>query len=287
MVQIGKINSLKILKFVEFGLYLDAGDGNELLLPKRDIEGLPEGSDVGHVVDVFVCYDSEDRLIATTLKPKASVGEFAVLEVVATEPIGAFLDWGLAKDLFLPFAEQNRDVKVGYEIIVYIYLDKSNRISASMRIEKNLDKVPAQFKVDQSVDLLIFGKTDLGYKAIINGQNLGMLFHNDVFQPLSYAQKISGFIKNVRDDGKIDLSLTRSGHKGAAEVGPKILELLKEKGGFVAINDKTSAETIYDLFGVSKKKYKIALGGLYKSRLIKVSEDGIYLLENTGDSTNS
>ncbi|MFZ3229323.1 MAG: S1-like domain-containing RNA-binding protein [Pseudobdellovibrio sp.] len=287
MVQIGKLNQLKILKFVEFGLYLNAGDGNEILLPKRDIAGLPEGSDVGDTVEVFVCYDSEDRLIATTLKPKVMVEEFAVLKVVATESIGAFLDWGLAKDLFLPFAEQNRDLRVGLDIIVYVYLDKSNRISASMRIERNLDKTAVKYETDQSVDLLIFGKTELGYKAIINGKSLGMLFHNDVFQSLDYAQRISGFIKKVRDDGKIDLSLMRSGHKGASEVGPRILELLTEKGGFMPINDKTSAEAIYDLFGVSKKKFKIALGGLYKSRLIKVSDEGIQLIEKAGDSAKS
>ncbi|MBC7466432.1 MAG: GntR family transcriptional regulator [Bdellovibrio sp.] len=287
MVQIGKYNQLKVLKFVEFGLYLDAGDGHELLLPKREIERLPENVNVGDMVDVFVCYDSEDRPIATTLKPAGTVGEFAIVKVVAVEQIGAFLDWGLTKDLFLPFAEQNRDVRVGLDIIVYIYLDKSNRISASMRIERNLDQVPVKYETDQSVELLIFGKTDLGYKAIINGQSLGMLFHNDVFKPLVYAQRISGFIKNVRDDGKIDLSLMKSGHKGAQDIGPQILAFLKQKGGFAPINDKTSAEAIYDLFGVSKKKYKIALGGLYKSRLIKVADDGIYLLEKTGDSTKS
>jgi predicted RNA-binding protein (virulence factor B family) len=284
MVHIGKLNQLKVLKFVDFGLYLDAEDGNELLLPTRDISKLPTKPDVGDIIEVFVCYDSEDRLIATTLTPKATVEEFAILKVVAVEPIGAFLDWGLAKDLFLPFAEQNRDVNVGQEIIVYIYLDKSNRISASMRIERNLDKTKPQFEPDQSVDLLIFGKTDLGYKAIINGKHLGMLFHGDVFQTIVYAQKITGYIKTIRDDGKINLSLMKSGHKAANEIGPQIIQYLKQKGGFAPINDKTSAEAIYDLFGVSKKKYKIALGGLYKSRLIKIGDDGIYLLENIGDS---
>lgn len=279
MIQIGKMNSLKIVKFVEFGLYLDAGEGNELLLPRREVNTLPEETNVGDVLDVFVCYDSEDRLIATLTKPKALVGEFAILKVVATENIGAFLNWGLAKDLFLPFSEQTRDLDVGLDIIVYVYIDKSNRISASMRIERNLEKIDVKYEVDQAVDLLIFGKTELGYKAIINGKHLGMIFHTDVFKPLRYAQKISGFIKNVRPDGKIDLSLAQTGHKGASDIGPKILDLLREKGGFLAINDKTPPEAIYELFGVSKKKYKIALGGLYKSRLIKVEEDGIYLVE--------
>ena len=283
MVQIGQFNQLKILKFVDFGLYLDAGQGNELLLPRKELVRLPEDCKIGDTVEVFVCYDSEDRLIATTLKPKACVGQFAILKVVANERIGAFLSWGLAKDLLLPFAEQTRDLQIGQDIIVYIYLDKSNRISASMRIERNLDQVPVQYKVDQTVDLLIFGRTDLGYKAIINGQSLGMLFHNDVFKPIHYADQFQGYIKKVRDDGKIDLSLSKSGHLGASDIGPQILAMLAEKGGFLEINDKTSAETIYSLFGVSKKKYKIALGGLYKSRLIKVSDDGIHLIENSAE----
>lgn len=280
MIQIGQYNQLKILKFVEFGAYLDAYDGNQLLLPKRDLLNLSEDIQVGDLVDIFVCYDSEDRLIATTLKPKAVVGQFAVLRVVSSERIGAFLNWGLAKDLFLPFAEQNRDVFPGQDIVVHIYLDKSNRISASMRIERNLDKTPANFSLNQEVQLLVFGKTELGYKAIINGKNLGMLFHSDVFQPIYYGDQLKGYIKKIREDGKIDLSLMSAGHKAAnQDIGPKIIQYLKDKGGFSDINDKTSADMIYTLFGVSKKKFKIALGGLYKSRLIKVSDDGIELLE--------
>jgi len=283
MLQIGKINSLKIVKFVEFGLYLDDGLGKEILLPRRELAKLPENTNVGEMLDVFIYFDSEDRIVATLERPKVMVGEFGILKVVAVEHIGAFLDWGLSKDLFLPFAEQNRDLRVGFDVIVYTYLDKSNRISATMRIEKNLNKISEEFKPDQAVDLLIFGKTELGYKAIINGTTLGLLFHDDVFKPLHYGDKIKGFIKNVRDDGKIDLSLAQSGHKGASGIGPQILDYLKQNKGFAAINDKTPAETIYDLFGVSKKKYKIALGGLYKSRLIKVSDEGIYLVEKADE----
>jgi hypothetical protein len=275
MLKIGQINTLTVLKHVDFGLYLDGDEGGEILLPRKYIK---ENCQPGDSLDVFICYDSEDRLMATTETPKAQVGEFATLKVVSMNAVGAFLDWGLPKDLFLPFAEQTRRLLVGDSLLVYVYIDNTNRIAASMRIERNLDQTPEEYKVDQSVDLIICGETDLGFKAIINGKHLGMIYHNDVFQPLKQGQHLKGFIRNVRaEDGKIDLGLLKTGHQGAEDIGPKILELLEKSGGFLAINDKTSAEKIYDLFGVSKKKYKIALGGLYKKRLLTVDEDGIRL----------
>lgn len=276
MIQVGKFNKLKVLKHVDFGVYLDGGDDGEILLPLRY---MPENCDVGNEVDVFICFDSDDRLMATTEKPKAMVGDFALLKIVATTPVGAFLDWGLPKDLFLPFAEQTRALRVGQEVLVYIYVDKSDRLSASMRLERNIEKTDAKYEEGQQVNLIIAGRTDLGFKAIIENRHWGVLYGNEVFQPLHQGQKIQGYIKKMREDGKIDLSLQRTGHKSANEdVGPKILELLKLKNGFLAINDKTSPEEIYRLFGVSKKKYKIALGGLYKQRLISVDEDGIRLV---------
>ncbi|HEY8272724.1 MAG TPA: S1-like domain-containing RNA-binding protein [Pseudobdellovibrionaceae bacterium] len=277
MIKIGQINKLRVHKHVDFGLYLDDGENGEILLPRKYIK---DNCQPGDSLEVFICYDSEDRLIATTETPKAQVEEFATLKVVSTNSVGAFLDWGLPKDLFLPFAEQTRRIAVGDQLLVYIYLDNTDRIAASMRIERNLDKTPDEYAVDQSVELIICGETDLGFKAIINGKHLGMLYHNEVFQPLKQGQRLTGFIRNVRqEDGKIDLGLQKTGHHGAEEIGPKILELLQKSNGFLAINDKTSAEKIYELFGVSKKKYKIALGGLYKKRLITVNEDGIRLLE--------
>ncbi len=276
MLKIGQINKLTVLKHVDFGLYLDGGEGGEILLPRKYIK---DNCQPGDNLDVFIYYDSEDRLIATTETPKTRVGEFSTLKVVSISSVGAFLEWGLLKDLFLPFAEQTRRIAVGDNLLVYVYLDNTSRIAASMRIERNLDKTPEKYEVDQSVELIICGETDLGFKVIINGKHLGMIYHKEVFQALKQGQRLTGFIRNVRaEDGKIDLGLLKTGHHGADDIGPKILSLLEKSDGFLAINDKTSAEKIYDLFGVSKKKYKIALGGLYKKRLITVSNDGIRLV---------
>lgn len=279
-VKIGQFNTLKVVKFVNFGLYLEGDEETgEILLPQKY---LPPTCKEGDLLEVFLCYDSEDRLIATTATPKAQVGEFACLKVVAKNNVGAFLDWGLPKDLFLPFAEQTHRFEVGDDVVVYLYLDNSNRIAASMRLDRYVDKNPENhqnlYQENQSVDLMIIDKNDLGYKALINGQHWGLLYANEVFQPLKYGQKIQGYIKTLRaSDGKIDLCLQKTGHQGGEEISPKILDLLKKSGGFLPINDKTSAEKIYELFGASKKKYKIALGGLYKKRLITITEDGIRL----------
>lgn len=277
MIQIGKMNRLQVLRHADFGVYLDGQEEGEILLPLRY---MPEESDIGDTVHVFICYDSDDRLIAVTEKPKAMVGEFAVLDVVAVETVGAFLDWGLPKDLFLPYAEQSRSLKSGQRVIVFIYLDKSNRISASMRLERHVQKHHDQsYEEGQLVDLLVIGKTDLGYKAIINGKHLGVLFANEVFQDLSYGQQIQGYIKKIREDGKIDLSLQQVGHKSSLDIAPVILEKLKAENGFLPLTDKTPPEEIYRLFGVSKKKYKMALGGLYKKRIITIDDDGIRLIQ--------
>ncbi|MGE0633672.1 MAG: S1 RNA-binding domain-containing protein [Pseudobdellovibrionaceae bacterium] len=207
------------------------------------------------------------------------VGDFALLEVAAIENVGAFLDWGQPKDLFLPFSEQTRPLHVGDAVIVYIYMDNTERIASTMKLNRHLDKTPVNYEAEQTVNLMIADKTELGIKAIINGQHWGLIHRNEIFSDLSYGQKVQGLVKQVRVDGKIDLTFQKSGHKAAAEdISPRILSLLKEKGGFLAVNDKTPPENIYNLFGVSKKKYKIALGGLYKKRLIKVDADGIRLV---------
>jgi uncharacterized protein len=210
------------------------------------------------------------------------MGEFALLKVVSINSIGAFLDWGQPKDLFLPFAEQTHDLRTGDLIIVYPYVDKSGRISCSMRLERNKTSHEMNYSVGQKVDLIIVNRTDLGFKAIINRKHWGVLYENEIFQDLTYGQEIPGYITKIRDDNsgynKIDLNLQKIGHHAGEDIAPKILELLKEEGGFLAINDKTEAETIYKMFGVSKKKYKIALGGLYKKRIITVDKDGIRLV---------
>lgn len=276
MANLGQLNTLPVVEFDETGAYLDGGEEGDILLPRQE---LPPGLELGSTVEVFVYLDSTDAPIATTERPFAMVGDFALLEVVSTERVGAFLDWGLPKDLLLPFAEQTRDLRVGDAVIVALYLDKSGRISSSMRLHRYVDKDTSGYKPSEAVHLRIFARTDLGYKAIVNGRHMGILYADEVFKPLDYAEEIEGYIKEVRPDGKIDLMLSRTGSRAAAEdIGPLILEQLKANDGFLDVNDKTSAERIHELFGVSRKKFKIALGGLYKQRLIRVEDDGIYLV---------
>ena len=277
MLEVGKVNKLKIVKQSEYGLFLDGENEGEILLPRRYV---PENYTIGDELEVFVYVDSEDRLVATTERPLAMVGEFASLKVVSLSPVGAFLDWGLPKDLFMPFSERTEALRVGQLALVYIYLDKSGRISASMRVSRYIDKEPGEYEEGQSVDLIIANKSNLGFNAIINGRHLGVLYSNEVFQPLKSGQRVEGYIKKIRPDGKIDLALHKTGYAGTPELSDKILAVLKEEGGYLEINDKTSAELIHQYFGVSKKKYKMALGGLYKKRLITVSDDGTRLVGN-------
>jgi predicted RNA-binding protein (virulence factor B family) len=274
VIQIGKFNTLKVLKKVEFGVFLQGDEDEEILLPTRY---LPEKTEVGDEIEVFLYYDSEDRLIATTEKPLAQVGEFAFLKVASVNSIGAFLDWGLPKELFLPYAEQTHPLRVGLKVAVALYIDKTFRIASSMRLDRYADKNISEYKENQKVDLFVVGKSELGFKAVINDKHMGVFYENEVFQDISYGQRLPGFIKKIRDDGKIDLILQPMGSFGAKDLGEKILEVLKQHNGFLAVTDKTSAEKIYDLFGVSKKKYKMALGGLYKKRLVTIGDDGLRL----------
>lgn len=274
-MNIGLMNTLKVLRKTENGVYV-GDDAGEVLLPRRLV---PAKCELGDTLELFVCHDSEDRLMATTEKPAVMVGQVALLRVKQLTEVGAFLDWGLAKDLFLPFSEQIFDLTVGENVVVYCYLDKSERLSATMKLDKNVGKTPHEYKEGQQVSLLICGKTDLGFKALIENAHWGILYFDETFQKLHYGKRVDGFIKKLRPDGKIDLTLTRAGHQAASEeLGPKIMDLLHKKGGFLAVNDKTDPETIYRMFGASKKKFKIALGGLYKQRLITVEDEGIRLV---------
>jgi predicted RNA-binding protein (virulence factor B family) len=281
MLNIGNLNTLKIARESEQGLYLSPIDAAaedqalEILLPRRYT---PKNFELGQDLEVFVSYDSEDRLIASTETPLAKVGQFAHLEVVAIEEVGAFLDWGMPKDLFLPYSEQTRNLRIGQDVVVFVYLDNSQRIAASMRLERHLDKTPGVYTEGQEVDLFIAAETDMGFKAIINGKHMGMLYSNEIFKPLEHGQHLKGYAKKPRGDGKIDLILEAVGYKAAADIGQKILTELKKENGYLPIDDKTSAELIYEMFGVSKKKYKIALGDLYKKRLIVIKDDGIRLV---------
>jgi len=281
MITIGKTYKLKAVKKLDFGVYLDAEDLYEVLLPKKYV---PRDLVMGDEIEVFLYLDSEDRPVATTLKPKAQLGEFAYLTVVDVNDAGAFLDWGLEKDLFVPYGEQHRPMEVGSSYIVYLYLDKlKGRITASSKIDKFLDDhKPHDFVPQQAVKLLIANSTDLGFKAIVNNSHWGVLYKNEVHQRLSFGQSIDGFIKRIRPDGKIDLSLT-SFHDGGKESRDKyekiILDYLKQQNGFAPVHDKTDPKIISDLFGMSKKAFKKAIGGLYKQKIINIEKDGINLVK--------
>ena len=275
MANIGKINRLQVLRSTDFGLILDGGNLGDILLPNRYVS---KASSPGDTVEVFLMSDSEDRLTATTLRPKAMVGEFACLRVASATHIGAFLDWGLPKDLFVPFREQKVEMHEGQSYVVRVYLDEtSGRIAASAKLDKFLDRAPANYKTGEKVQLMICDKTDLGFKAIVNGRHWGILFYNEVFQPLDRGQRIDGFIKQVRADGKIDLCLQKPGFEKVTDLTDVILNHIKAQGGFMPVTDKSPPEEIYRLFGVSKKTYKQAIGALYKKRLITFEDTGTRL----------
>jgi uncharacterized protein len=275
MAEIGKINSLRVVKEVDFGLYLDGGEHGEILIPKRYV---PEGVKPEDTLDVFIYLDSEDRIIATTEKPYIMIGEFAMLRVVSVTKVGAFLDWGLPKDLFVPFREQKMRMEEGKDYIVTVYLDyDTKRLAASAKIEKFLDNTLVDYQTGQEVDLLIAGATDLGYNAIINNKHTGVLYKNEVFQPLRKGDRVKGYIKKIREDEKIDLILQKPGYEKVDDISMRILNVLKEHNGFLSITDKSDPDEIYDLFGVSKKTFKKAIGSLYKLRIISIDDKGIKL----------
>jgi len=276
MITIGKNYELDVVKTVDFGFYLDAKDLGEVLLP---LKYAPQDLSVGDSIDVFLYLDSEDRPVATTQKPKAHVGEFAYLSVVDATNIGAFLDWGLDKDVLVPFAEQHRPMEAKHSYLVYLYLNKiDGRITASSKIDKFLDdEKPHDFKPQQTVNLIIANSTNLGYKAIVNNSHWGVLYKKDVHQRLSFGQYINGFIKHIRPDGKIDLSL-----QGGTETRDKYIEVIKnylnKHNGFASVNDKSDPQLISELFGMSKGSFKKTIGSLYKQRIISIEKDGIRLI---------
>lgn len=280
MVKLGKFNKLTVNKQVEYGFYLQ-GDAHwgDILLPKKYV---PKGLKLNDEIEVFVYIDSEDTIVATTQKPYATVGEFAVLKVKSVENIGVFLDWGLEKDLFVPYREMLYDMHPGQSYIVYIYVDSSERIAASTRVVKFIDKSPAPFSEGQKVELLPYQFTNLGVNALINGSHLGfshsgLIFKDEIISNLKLGEKIFGYIKKIRDDNKIDLSLQPEGTEGRVELADQIIAKLKEVGGSLDITAKTPADTIHAMFGVSRNKFKIALGYLYKKKLISIDENSISL----------
>ena len=276
MAAIGLMNELQVVKTVDFGIYLDGGPHGEILMPKRYV---PEGCKPDDILNVFIYLDSEDRLLATNETPKVMVGQFALLKAVSVNNVGAFLDWGLPKDLLVPYREQQHRMETDHSYLVYVYLDdESQRIVATSKLDKCLDNIPNDYEVGEEVDLIIAGQTDLGYKAIIDNSHWGMLYRNEVFQDLKTGQQVKGFIKAIREDDKIDLSLEKEGYEKIDDISQSILNKLAANNGFLPLNDKSDPDLIKQTFQISKKNFKKAIGSLYKHRLISLEDNGIKLL---------
>ncbi|MDQ6961164.1 MAG: S1-like domain-containing RNA-binding protein [Mariprofundaceae bacterium] len=277
MIEIGKLNRLKIVKEVDFGLYLDGYHLGEILIPKRYV---PKNCNIGDDIQVFIYKDSEDRLIATTEKPYVMVEECACLKVVSTNRAGAFLDWGLPKDLLVPFSEQKPAMEEGKRYVVAVYLDEeTDRIVASARLNDFLDdEANGDFSQGDAVNLFVANRSDLGYKMIINNSHWGLLHHQEVLQPLKRGQHLKGFVSKIRDDDRIDLSLHIKKRDKTDDAVAIIMRELTGMGGFIAVTDKSTPGLVQDLFGISKGMYKKAIGSLYKRKMIVIEKEGIRLV---------
>ncbi|MCR5312144.1 MAG: GntR family transcriptional regulator [Bacteroidaceae bacterium] len=274
-IQLGKRNDLEVVKEVDFGMYLDGGEIGEILLPKRYV---PEGAKVGDILNVFLYLDSEERLVATTETPLTEVGEFSYLKVNWVNESGAFLNWGLMKDLFCPFHEQKMRMQQDKSYIVYTYIDAlTYRIVASAKVDKFLSKEMPPYHTGDKVNILIQQKTDLGFKAIVEGKYSGLIYQNELFQNIHTGDRLIAYIKQVREDGKIDLVLQTHGRKHVKSFSDQLYEYIQEHDGFCPYHDKSPAEDIYEVFQVSKKTFKQAVGDLYKKKKIQIEENGLRL----------
>ncbi len=277
MIKIGQTNTLKVVKEVEFGVFLDGGEANgNILLPKRYV---PANTRLGDELAVFIYFDSEDALIATTEKPFVEVGQFANLKCININSVGAFLNWGLPKDLLAPFSEQRVRFEEGKSYLIYVYIDKaSGRIVATTKYNKFLDKTPARYQVGEQVHISVLERTELGYKCAINDRHLGLIYHADLFGKLYIGKHLNAYIKEIREDGKINLSLQRLGKGKIDDAAEKILKVLERKGGYLAVGDKSPPAQIFELFRTSKATFKKTIGTLYKQKRIRIGSDGIYLI---------
>ena len=275
MAEIGRINTLTVKRMRDYGAHLDGGASGDIILPKKYV---PKECRPGDKIEVFVYEDREEHLRATTQKPYATVGQFAELRVAANTSAGSFLDWGMEKDLLVPKREQQTKMAEGKSYIVFVFLDKkTNRIAASSKLDKFLDLQSPNYEVGEAVDLLICDKTDLGYKVIVNNSHWGIIYKNEVFQKLHMGQQPKGYIKLIREDLKIDICLQQSGYQKIDDISRNILKTIKDLGGNIAVTDKSPPKEIYDLFGISKKTFKKAIGTLYKKRFITIDTRGIKL----------
>lgn len=281
-IEIGKYNDLLVLRETSVGLYLGTTDGEDVLLPNKYC---PENYSIGDTLRVFVYPDNEGRKVATTLVPKVILNEFAFLQVSSIEKVGAFLDWGLDKELMVPFREQRAPMEKGRWYIVYMTTDeKTDRLFATNKIEQRLDNEMLEIKEGDRVDLLVMQKTDLGFSAIINNRHKGLIYDNEIFRDINVGQKCTGYIRKIREDHKIDLSLQPLGYQESKETHTDlILRKLMENGGSLSLNDKSAPDIIYIDLGISKKAFKRAIGAMYRERMINITEDGI-TLNQEGDS---
>ena len=274
MIRVGQFNKLRVIKEVAFGVYLDGDDWGEILLPNKVV---PRDTKINDMLDVFIYFDSEDKIIATTLRPYAKLGDCAFLKVIDVNRVGAFLDWGLDKDLLVPKPEQFRPMEKDKSYIVYVKQDNKGRIIASTKLDYFLDKLPVHFAQGDEVSLLIAETTELGNKVIINDSHWGLIYSGDIFQTLHYGKRVRGYIKTVREDGKIDVVLRKMGQDNILELTKRILNELHKRGGFLPLHDKSSSLDIQNAFSESKKSFKSAIGQLYKRREIDIESNGIRL----------
>ena len=274
-IKLGDYNHLKVVKKVDFGMYLDGGVEGEILLPSRYV---PEGCKVGDELDVFIYLDQDERPVATTLKPLAKVGDFVCLEVAWVNDFGAFLNWGLMKDLFCPFREQKKRKERGQRYIVHVGVDDdSYRMMASAKVEHYLSHDIPPYSHGDEVDLLVWQKTELGFKVIVDNKYAGLVYDSQVFRPLTTGDCLKGYVDKVRPDGKLDITIQRTGRQATEDFSEVLLQYLKDNNGHCDLCDKSPSELIADRFKVSKKTFKKAVGDLYKRRVITIGDDGITL----------
>ena len=277
MIELGRFNTLKILRDTDPGLFLGDDEDNEVLLPNRYV---PLNFEINEYLEVFVYLDNEERLVAVTDTPYIQRGEFALLRCNAVNDYGAFLDWGMVKELFCPFKEQTFKMKKGGWYLVHCYLDeKSNRLAASSKTNRFLDNTELSVALFDEVDLIVSHPSEMGMNVIVNQRHLGLVFQSDIFKDLSIGDQLKGFVKKIRPGNKIDISLTQIGYRNIEPSAQALIELMNDHDGFLSITDKSTPETIKSVAQMSKKSFKKAVGSLYKQRLIRMEEDGIYLVK--------
>ena len=275
MIQVGEHNELEVVKELDFGIYLREGDV-EILMPTKWV---PNGTKIGDFLNVFIFRDSDDRLIATTIAPLAVAESFAYLEAKQVNDIGAFLDWGMDKDLFVPFREQQSRMESGKSYVVFVYVDEeTDRIIASSKLSRFIEREEIEVQEGDIVDLLIYSETDLGFNAIVNNLYSGLIYKNEIYEAIRVGDKVQGFVKRVREDNKIDLSLQKSGYELVDDVKWRILKLMKEEKGLLSLTDNSTPEEIKTKLQISKKAFKKAIGALYRERLVKLTDKGVELI---------